>query len=355
MINIAVLQYNGDARIAFSPSMAKKLNFNDITVTLIKPNNPELFKNIKGVKVSNKVDDLSSADIVISTFVPEDEKIINILKKDSLIIALDKAISDDTLLEKFKTKSIKFLALNKIPRITRAQTMDILSSQANIGGYRAVIEALYEYSNVCPMMMTAGGTIRPAKFLIVGAGVAGLQAIATARRMGAIVSAFDVRTAAKEQVESLGAKFIEIESDENMETKGGYAKEMSKEYKEKQAEKLKEEVSKSNLVITTAQIPNKPAPKLITDDMIKLMAPGSVIVDMAVETGGNCEGSEKGKMVVKHGVKIIGYENLPGKVHASASELFANNVFNLLKTLISDGNLKLDMEDEIIKSALIVS
>lgn len=354
MINIAVLKHESDPRIAMSPSVAKKLASDNISITVIGDTAPERFQDIKNVKTSGKIADISKADILISTILPSKKEVLDKLKSGALIIALDLPIQDEKLLGELKEKKLKFLALNKIPRITRAQTMDVLSSQSNIAGYRAVIETLYEYTKVCPMMMTAAGTIKPAKVLVVGAGVAGLQAIATARRMGAIVAAFDVRSAAKEQVESLGAKFIEVGEEVESETSGGYAKEMSEEYKKKQAEKLAEEVANSDIVITTAQIPNRPAPRLITSKMVESMRKGSVILDMAVETGGNCEGSAEGKIVDKNGVKIIGYTNLAGKVMDDSSNLFAQNIYNLLKILIVDDNLKLDTEDEIIKSSLII-
>lgn len=356
MVNICVLQSEGDQRLAMSPQVAKKLlSDKKVTLTIIGCTTPEVFSEVKDIKISKDLKDAKNADILISTIVPTQVATLDSLKPGCLIIALNQSISDQGLIDQIKAKNLKFLALNKIPRITRAQSMDVLSSQSNVAGYRAVIEALYEYNKVCPMMMTAAGTIKPSRFLIVGAGVAGLQAIATARRMGAIVSAFDVRKAAKEQVESLGATFVEVEDNEDAETQGGYAKEMSEEYKKKQAKKLEEEVSKANVVITTAQIPNKPAPRLITADMIKKMQPGSVILDMAVETGGNCEGSQPGKVIEKNHVKIIGHKNLPGRVSSDSSMLFAQNILNLLKILLVDGELKLDMEDEIIKSALLVS
>jgi len=240
----------------------------------------------------------------------------------------------------------------KVPRITRAQSMDVLSSQANLGGYRAVIDALNVYSRAFPMMMTAAGTVTPAKVIIVGAGVAGLQAIATAKRMGAIVSAFDVRAAAKEQVESLGAKFIEVEG-EDAEDKSGYAKEVSAEYKKRQEQALKDAMAKADIVITTAQIPGRPAPRIISKDMVELMKAGSVIVDMAVGSGGNCELSQVGKDVEHKGVLILGHPNLPSKLAAAASKLYAQNLVNFLGLVIKDGKLAIDEKDEIIASTLV--
>jgi NAD(P) transhydrogenase subunit alpha len=239
----------------------------------------------------------------------------------------------------------------KVPRITRAQSMDVLSSQANLAGYRAVIDALNEFGKAVPMMMTAAGTITPAKAVVIGAGVAGLQAIATAKRMGAVVSAFDVRAAAKEQVQSLGAKFIEVEG-ADAEDKSGYAKEVSEEYKARQAQALNDALAKSDIVITTAQIPGKPAPRIVTKAMVELMKSGSVIVDMAVGSGGNVELSEVGKTIEHNGVKILGHPNLPAKLAHDASKLYAQNLVSFLGLVIKDGKIVIDENDEIIKATL---
>lgn len=354
MADIVVLQNDTDNRIAMSPKVAEKLIDEGNNITIVNCKNSTLFSKVKNISLEKNIKDIKNIDILITTIIPEKEEVLSLIPKNTLIIALNLHISKPELLDSIKSKGLKFLALNKIPRITRAQSMDVLSSQSNLAGYRSVIEALYEYGKVCPMMMTAAGTIKPAKFLILGAGVAGLQAIATAHRLGGIVSAFDVRNAAKEQVESLGAKFISVELSENSETSSGYAKEMSEEYKKKQEEKLSEEVKNSDIIITTAQIPDKPAPKLITESMIKSMKPGSVILDMAVESGGNCAFSEINKIIKKHNIKIIGYPNLASRIAEDASELFAKNVFNLLKLIIKNGELKIDTEDEIIKSSLLV-
>ncbi len=242
----------------------------------------------------------------------------------------------------------------KVPRISRAQSMDVLSSQANLAGYRAVIDAIEAYGRAVPMMMTAAGTVTPAKFVIVGAGVAGLQAIATARRMGGVVNAFDVRAAAKEQVESLGAKFVEV-AGEDAADKSGYAKEVSEEYKQKQAQALKDVIAKSDIVITTALIPGRPAPRIVTAEMVALMRSGGVIVDLAVASGGNVEGSKNGETVTtKNGVKILGHPNLPSKLASDASKLYAQNLVNFLGLIIKKGKLNIDENDEIIKSTFIV-
>jgi NAD(P) transhydrogenase subunit alpha len=241
-----------------------------------------------------------------------------------------------------------------MPRITRAHSMDVLSSQANLAGYKAVIDAAAQFGRAFPMMMTAAGTVPPAKVFIMGVGVAGLQAIATARRLGAIVTATDVRPATKEQVESLGAKFLAVEDEEfkNAQTAGGYAKEMSKEYQAKQAALVAEHLKKQDIVITTALIPGRPAPRLVTADMVRTMKPGSVLVDLAVERGGNVEGAELGKVAEVNGVKIVGYANVAGRLAASASGLYAKNVFAFLDILVDKKEKKLavNWDDEIVKA-----
>jgi NAD(P) transhydrogenase subunit alpha len=255
------------------------------------------------------------------------------------------------------SKKISAFALELVPRITRAQDMDILSSQANLAGYHAVIDAAQEFNRVLPLFMTAAGKVTPANVLVIGAGVAGLQAIATAKRLGAVVSATDVRAATKEQVESLGGKFIMVEDDEadNAETAGGYAKEMSEDYKKKQAQLIADTVSKQDIVICTALIPGKKAPVLITEEMVSSMIPGSVVIDLAVEAGGNCPLSKMNEIVVHNGVKIVGYGNVPGRVAKDASALYAKNVFNFLSLLIDkeNKNINFDFDDEIINSVLL--
>jgi H+-translocating NAD(P) transhydrogenase subunit alpha len=240
-----------------------------------------------------------------------------------------------------------------MPRITRAQAMDVLSSQANLAGYRAVIDAAAEFGRAFPMMMTAAGTVAPARVFVMGAGVAGLQAIATARRLGAIVSATDVRPAAKEQVTSLGASFIAVEDEEfrQAETAAGYAKPMSPEYQKKQAALVAETIRKQDVVITTALIPGRPAPVLVSEEMVRSMKPGSIVVDLAVEQGGNCPLSEAGRVVVKHGVKIVGHLNVPSRIAVDSSALYARNLLNFLTPLIDKETrtLKIDWDDEIIK------
>ncbi|HMA13338.1 MAG: Re/Si-specific NAD(P)(+) transhydrogenase subunit alpha [Bacteroidota bacterium] len=249
-------------------------------------------------------------------------------------------------------------AMDLIPRITRAQSMDVLSSQSNLAGYKAVLDAAAVYGSAFPQMMTAAGTVPPAKVLVMGAGVAGLQAIATAKRLGAVVSATDVRPAAKEQVQSLGGKFVAVEDEEfkQAETAGGYAKEMSPEYQKKQAALIAETIAKMDIVITTALIPGRPAPKLVTREMVESMKPGSVIVDLAVETGGNCELSQPGKVAEHKGVKIVGYVNVPGRLPADASALYARNIYNFIELLVNKETkqLAVNWEDKIVADTCII-
>jgi len=259
------------------------------------------------------------------------------------------------LLQDYAGAGLSCFSMEMVPRISRAQSMDVLSSQANISGYKSVLLAMQHYGRFMPMLMTAAGTVQPAKVLILGAGVAGLQAIATARRMGATVSVFDVRAAAKEQVESLGARFVEVASDADAEDAGGYAKEMDEDYKRRQSELVAEHVAKSDIVITTALIPGRPAPVLITEEMVKNMKPGSVIVDLAVEMGGNCPLSEMDQVVEKYGVTLVGVGNVPSLMASDASQLYARNLLNFLSPMIDkeSGSLNVDMDDEVIEASLI--
>lgn len=259
----------------------------------------------------------------------------------------------------YATRGITSMSMELVPRITRAQSMDVLSSQSNLAGYRAVIEAAYQFGRAFPMMMTAAGTVAPARVMVMGAGVAGLQAIATARRMGAIVSATDVRPAAREQVQSLGATFVMVDSEETREaeTAGGYAREMSDDYKRRQAELVASTIKKQDVVICTALIPGRAAPRLITAEMVRSMKPGSVIVDLAVEQGGNCELSEAGQVVESHGVFIIGHRNMPSRIAVDASALYSRNLLNLV-TMLSDkntGRLAIDWNDEIVKAVTLTN
>jgi len=297
-------------------------------------------------------DAVRGADIVLKVRRPSEVELSS-YKSGAVLIAIMDPFGNDAALAAMAKAGITAFAMELMPRITRAQVMDVLSSQANLGGYRAVIDAAAEYGRALPMMMTAAGTVPATKVFVMGAGVAGLQAIATARRLGAIVTATDVRPAAKEQVESLGAKFIAVEDDEfkQAETAGGYAKEMSKAYQAKQAALVSEHIKKQDIVITTALIPGRPAPRLISRDMVASMRPGSVIVDLAVERGGNVEGAEPGELADVNGVKIVGYSS-PGRLAASASSLYAKNVYAFLEILIDKKTkaLAVNWDDEIVKA-----
>jgi NAD(P) transhydrogenase subunit alpha len=304
---------------------------------------------------------LGDADIVLKVARPltaaeggPDE--IGAMKRGAILIGMLDPYRNRDQVKAYAEQGLSAFAMELVPRITRAQSMDVLSSQANLAGYKAVLDASSEFGRAFPMMMTAAGTIAPAKVFVMGAGVAGLQAIATARRLGAVVSATDVRPAAKEQVESLGASFVMVESEETKqaETAGGYAKEMSEDYKRKQAALVAEHIKKQDIVICTALIPGRPAPRLVSADMVQSMKPGSVIVDLAVETGGNCELSEPDKVVEKHGVRIVGWGNVPARIAVDASALYARNLLNFLGLIVGkDGALKIDPEDEIIKGSLL--
>jgi len=298
-------------------------------------------------------DPLNDADIVLQVRRPEGPELSR-LKKGALVIGMMDPYGHENAIRAMADAGIVAFALELLPRITRAQVMDVLSSQANLAGYRAVIDAAAAFGRALPMMMTAAGTVPAARVFVMGAGVAGLQAIATARRLGAIVTATDVRPAAKEQVESLGAKFIAVEDEEfkAAETAGGYAKEMSKEYQAKQAALVAEHIKKQDIVITTALIPGRPAPRLISRDMVASMRPGSVVVDLAVERGGNVEGVNSDAVIEINSVKIVGYRNVPGRLAATASSLYAKNVFAFLELMIDKKSkaLAVNWDDEIIKT-----
>jgi NAD(P) transhydrogenase subunit alpha len=303
---------------------------------------------------------LANADVVLKVQRPlagengaADE--LGAMKQGAILIGILQPHADRSMIEAYVRRGITAFAMEFLPRITRAQTMDVLSSQANLAGYRAVLEASYEFGRAFPMMMTAAGTIAPARLVVLGAGVAGLQAIATARRLGAVVSAFDVRRAAKEQVESLGASFIEVDEAIDAETKAGYAREMDEAYRKKQEARLADVLKKQDIAICTALIPGRPAPRLITEAMVKDMKPGSVIVDLAVEQGGNCELSELGKAVTRHNVRLVGYSNLPGRIPVDSSHLYARNLLSFLGLLIDKESktLKIDWNDEIIAATVL--
>ena len=362
----------GEARVAATPETVKKLMALGAEVAveagagLGAAITDEAFRAAGASIVHDAGALLSSADVILKVQRPMsaaegapgggvDE--LAQAKPGALLIGVLAAFSNKDQVADYARRNLTAFSMELMPRITRAQAMDVLSSQSNLAGYKAVVDAASEFGRVFPMMMTAAGTVPPARVLVLGAGVAGLQAIATARRLGAIVSAFDVRPVAKEQVESLGATFIMVESAEaaSAETKAGYAKEMSEDYKRKQADKIHETLKKQDIAICTALIPGKPAPILITEAMVRDMKPGSVIVDLAVEAGGNCEGAEYGKIVVTHGVKIMGYANVPARVAVDASALYARNLLQLVTLLIDKESkqLKINWDDEIIKATVL--
>ena len=314
----------------------------------------EEYKNV-GVEIKNSSKEvLNSCNLLIKVNCPSDEEISNLKDKTILIGMLNPSRNQNKFKEILK-KNINIFSLELLPRITRAQSMDVLSSQSNLAGYRSVVDSIYEFEKAIPMMMTAAGTVPAAKVLVIGAGVAGLQAIATAKRLGAIVSATDVRAASREQVESLGGKFLTVEQSENLETEGGYAKEASEDFKKKQAEMMKDALKKNDIVICTALIPGRPAPRIISEELVKLMSPGSIIYDLAVEQGGNSAFSEVGKINTVNGIKVIGVKNLMNRLPLTASSLYAKNLFSFIRNLYSKEkkDFNINMEDEIIEKTLI--
>jgi H+-translocating NAD(P) transhydrogenase subunit alpha len=349
----------GEARVAATPDTVKRLKGlgADVVVqagagTVSGMLDAEF--EAAGATIAATIQDaVRDADVVLKVRRPTEAEARN-YKKGAIVIAMMDPFGNEAALKALADAGLTAFAMELMPRITRAQVMDVLSSQANLAGYRAVIDAAGEYGRALPMMMTAAGTVPAAKVFIMGAGVAGLQAIATARRLGAIVTATDVRPAAREQVESLGAKFVAVEDDEfkQAETAAGYAKEMSKEYQAKQAALVAEHIKKQDIVITTALIPGRPAPQLISADMVKSMKPGSVIVDLAVERGGNVELAKPGEVADVNGVKIVGHLNVPGRIAASASALYAKNVYAFLEILIDKNTkaLAVNWDDEIVKA-----
>lgn len=360
-MNLASIKENKEIekRITVTPEIAKKYISLGFNLTL--PNNyaahlgfnDEEYKNLGVSLLDSEEEIIKNSEIIVQLGLPDNEKLPLFRENQTLIGSLN-AFSNKEKLDTLK-KKINCFSLELLPRITRAQSMDILSSQANLAGYKAVVEVFQVYERAIPMMMTAAGTIPAAKVLVVGAGVAGLQAIATAKRMGAVVFATDVRMASKEQVESLGGKFLTVEGAENLETEGGYAKEASEEFKKKQEELLTETLKKIDIVICTALIPGREAPKIIKEEMFKNLQQGSVIYDLAAVQGGNTEFTEVDKIVEKNGVKILGETNILNKLPVSASNLYSKNVFNFISNLYDKENMKLNinLEDEIIEKTLI--
>ena len=349
-----------EKRLAVTPEITKK--YIDLGLDLLLPKNygshlgfdDSEYKNLGANFFDSDEKIINEADIIIQLGMLEEKKLSLLKENQTLIGSLD-SFSNKEKIKALNSKKINCFSLEMLPRITRAQSMDILSSQANLAGYKAVIEAFQVYERAIPMMMTAAGTIPAAKVLVVGAGVAGLQAIATAKRMGAIVFATDVRAASKEQVESLGGKFLMVEGMENLETEGGYAKEASEDFKKKQEDLLSETLKKIDIVICTALIPGREAPKIIKENMFKNFQKGSVIYDLAAVQGGNTAFTEVNKVVDKNGVKILGEANILNKLPISASNLYAKNVFNFISNLYDKENKKLNinLEDEIIEKTLI--
>ena len=358
---------DGETRVAASPDMIRKLVGSGLDVMVetgagTKAMLPDTIYENAGASIGRDANETySEADIILKVGAPlvEGEEIneLSMMKNGAVLVGLLNPLQNKAAVDAYAQAGITAFAMELLPRISRAQGMDVLSSQSNLAGYKAVIEAAATFGKAFPMMMTAAGTIAPAKVLVLGAGVAGLQAIATAKRLGAVVSAFDVRPATKEQVQSLGAKFIEVaqESGEISETKGGYAKEMNEEYKRKQGALIHETLKTHDVIITTALIPGKPAPELIGETMLKDMKPGSVIVDLAAESGGNCPETEAGKVIVKYGVTLIGHTNMAGRAPVDASALYARNLVNFIAPMIDPETkaLAIDRNDEIIAGTLI--
>ena len=352
-------EHNNETRFSLTGETAEKFLKKDINLYIEKTIQVQdtKLKNLienKSIEAVERDQGLDSANIICSLNKLELEDIAKI-KPDTLVISFLDPFNENQLIEELKNKSISSISMELIPRTTRAQKMDALSSQANLAGYSAVIIASDLLEKALPMMMTAAGTISPSKVFVVGVGVAGLQAIATAKRLGARVEAFDTRPVVEDQVKSLGARFVKIDLGDTEETNQGYAKALTEEQIQKQQEGMKKICASSDIVITTAQVFGRPAPKIITSEMVEAMQPGSVIVDMAVSSGGNVEGSKNGETVEINGVKIIGNENLPGEVPTHSSQVYANNVFNLIDEFWNDDNasFNFDLEDEILSNCLV--
>lgn len=354
---------SGENRVACVPDVAAKLIKAGFSVVIEKDAGLNAgFINESYNKIGAKVVELSelysTADVILKVqrplYNPELEKDeIDLMKSGTLLISFLYPFNYPEIIKKCANKKIDTISMDLIPRTTLAQKMDALSSQANIAGYKSVIMCANELGKIFPLMMTAAGTISPAKVVIMGAGVAGLQALGTAKRLGATVEVSDVRPAVKEQVQSLGGKFIDVPTDESMQDKGGYAKQASEEFLKKQKDLIFKHVTEADIVITTALVPGKKAPILVTEEMIKKMRPGSVVLDMAVEFGGNCELSEKGKTVNKFGVKIIGEPNLPSLVPTHSSQMYSQNLLALIQYISKDGKINLDLNDDIVQGSLV--
>ncbi|MBX2860354.1 MAG: Re/Si-specific NAD(P)(+) transhydrogenase subunit alpha [Vampirovibrio sp.] len=350
----------GETRVAATPATVKRLVQNQFTVLIETHAGEKAFLNDSAYQaegatiVGSAAEGFGQADLVAMVNTPTTDQ-VHQMKSGATIISFIYAVRSHDLVNTLKDKGINAYAMDSIPRISRAQKLDALSSQSNLAGYKAVLLAAAELPKIFPLLMTAAGTIRPAKVVIMGAGVAGLQAIATAKRLGAVVEVSDIRPAVKEQVQSLGATYIEVPSEENLETEGGYAKEASEAFLKKQAEVTRAHLVDADVIITTALIPGKPAPVLVKEDVVKDMRDGSVIVDLAAEQGGNCELTEKGQTVERHGVKIMGILNLPGTLPLNASEIYAKNILNVIEdNLNKEKQFNWNFEDEIVDQAMVV-
>lgn len=354
---LGILKEQNFNRVSITPTASKKLDVMGLTAVVETGAGEKAGLNDQnyidsGIKTSTRDSILKDADIIIS-IEPVSEEEMGKMKKGCLYISLLAPYQDAEIIEKVSKFPINVVSMDMIPRTTLAQSMDILSSMASLSGYKAVLKASDYYNSIFPMMMTAAGTIAPARVMILGAGVAGLQAIATARKLGAIVDVFDTRAAAKEEVKSLGANFVEVEGASDDKGAGGYAVQQSEEFLNKQRDLVQEKALKSNIIIATAQVRGRKAPLLVNENTISKMKPGSVIVDLAASTGGNCAFTEDNKIITKNGVIIIGNSNLADEVSGVASNLFSNNILNFLQIAVKDGVMNLDEGNEIIKSALI--
>jgi len=354
----------GENRVSIVPDVASKLIKKGFTIHVEQGAGKNAGFTDKqyseaGAKLFSSLEELySSAEIVLKVQRPIDhpekgKHELDLMKEGTLLIALLYSLHYPHVAKHCAEKGVNVISMDAIPRTTLAQKMDALSSQANIAGYKSVIMAANQLGKIFPLMMTAAGTIQPARVVIMGAGVAGLQALGTAKRLGAIVEVSDIRPAVKEEVESLGGRFIEVDTEEDMQDEGGYAKEASEEFLKKQKELIFKHVSNADIVITTALVPGRKAPVLVTEEMVKAMRPGSVVLDMAVEFGGNCEISENGKTIKKYDVTIIGEPNLPSLVATNSSEVYSKNLMALLDHIVKENELKLDLEEEIVKGSLI--
>ncbi|RFS19740.1 Re/Si-specific NAD(P)(+) transhydrogenase subunit alpha [Chitinophaga silvatica] len=357
MIAGILKEKNGETRVSLTPEVVKQLQQMSVTVLVEQDAGAKAFYNDDayveaGAVITSQSEILSRADIIFTLQPPATDQLSAL--KGKILIGVFQPLYHINEVEQWATSKLTTFSLDAVPRTTRAQSMDVLSSQASIAGYKAVLLAAYTYSRYFPMLMTAAGSIAPAKILILGAGVAGLQAIATARRLGAVVEVFDTRPAVKEEVMSLGAKFVEVAGAADASQAGGYAVEQSENYKQLQQQRIAESIIKADIVITTAQIPGKPAPILVPTEMIEKMRAGSVIIDLAAGTGGNTSLTRNNETVSFKGVTIIGDSNLPASMPADASKLYAKNVFNFLKLILNkEGNLHLNFEDDIVKGACI--